>query len=86
VEEGTNGRAIARGIRFDDLDPADLCDLIFYWIAENKNEAQAMKDRGLFEVPPKGYRGSLRGTSWDQDAMNADYFNNTTTVQAGAVA
>jgi hypothetical protein len=42
-----------------------------------------MKDRGMFEVPPKGYRGSLRGTSWDPDAMNADYFNNATTVRAG---
>lgn len=33
-----------------------------------------MKARGMFEVPPKGYRGSLRGTSWDVDAMNADVF------------
>lgn len=32
-----------------------------------------MKDRGKFEVPPKGYRGSLRGTSWDVDEMNEGY-------------
>lgn len=85
MEEGFNGRGIARGIRFDDLDARDLCDLTFYWLLENKDEARAMKDRGMFEVPPKGYRGSLRGTSWDQDVMNADYFSQTATVTAGEV-
>jgi hypothetical protein len=44
-----------------------------------------MKDRGVFEVPPKGYRGSLKGTSWDTDVMNEAYFTTPTTVQQGAV-
>jgi hypothetical protein len=33
-----------------------------------------MKDRGVFEQPLKGYTGSLKGTLWDLDAMNAAYF------------
>jgi hypothetical protein len=45
-----------------------------------------MKDRGMFEVPPKGYRGSLKGTSWDVDTMNEAYFRAPTTVTAGAVS
>lgn len=44
-----------------------------------------MKDRGMFEVPPKGYKGSLKGTSWDTDTMNEAYFNAPTEVKAGAV-
>lgn len=44
-----------------------------------------MKDRGMFEVPPKGYKGSLKGTSWDVDEMNAAFFEAPTTVSAGAV-
>lgn len=85
MEEGPNGRALAAGIRLGDLTPRELCDLIFYWLVEGKDEAQAMKDRGTFEVPPKGYRGSLKGTSWDVDEMNDAYFQAPTTVQAGAV-
>lgn len=74
MDDVTHGRAIAAGIRFRDLYPHELCDLIFFWIVDGKDEAEAMKSRGMFEVPPKGYRGSLRGTSWDVDAMNADVF------------
>lgn len=44
-----------------------------------------MKDRGTFEVPPKGYKGTLKGTSWDTDTMNDAYFSAPTTVRAGAV-
>lgn len=44
-----------------------------------------MKDRGMFEVPPKGYTGSRRGTSWDTDEMNSAFFQSATTVNAGAV-
>lgn len=44
-----------------------------------------MTARGKFEVPPKGYRGSLKGTSWDVDEMNDAYFSTPTTVSAGAV-
>lgn len=40
----------------------------------------------MFEVPPKGYRGSLKGTSWDVDEMNSAYFQAPTTVKAGAVS
>jgi hypothetical protein len=43
-----------------------------------------MKDRGMFEVPPKGYRGSLKGTSWDPDVMNEPYFRGAS-VKAGEV-
>jgi hypothetical protein len=85
MEEQPNGRALSAGIRLGDLDGKELCDLIFYWIAEGKDEAQAMKDRGVFEVPPKGYKGSLTGTSWDVDEMNDAYFSAPTTVRAGAV-
>jgi hypothetical protein len=45
-----------------------------------------MKDRGMFEVPPKGYKGSRKGTSWDVDAMNDAYFQAPTTVSAGVVS
>lgn len=45
-----------------------------------------MKDRGVFEVPPKGYKGSLKGTSWDVDDMNDVYFQAPTTVRTGAVS
>jgi hypothetical protein len=32
-----------------------------------------MAQVGKFEVPPPGYTGSLKGTSWDQDIMLDDY-------------
>lgn len=45
-----------------------------------------MKDRGVFEVPPKGYKGSRKGTSWDTDDMNDAFFQSATTVSTGAVS
>ena len=44
-----------------------------------------MKDRGMFEVPPKGYTGSRKGTGWDVDEMNDAFFQNPTNVSAGVV-
>lgn len=86
MEEAPAGRAISSGFRLDDLTPRELCDLVFFWIVEGKDEGQAMRDRGKFEVPPKGYRGSLVGTSWDTAAMNADYFRQAgTQIKAGEV-
>lgn len=82
--ETGNGRALASGIRLRELDGKELCDLIFFWLTDGKEEAQAHKDRGMFEVPPKGYRGSLKGTSWDVDVMNEAYFQGDT-VTAGEV-
>lgn len=45
-----------------------------------------MKDRGMFEVPPKGYKGSRKGTSWDVDEMNEAFFAAPTTVSTGVVS
>lgn len=84
MEEGPNGRAIASGIRLGELDARELCDLVFFWLVDGKEEAQAAKDRSMFEVPPKGYRGSLKGTGWDQDEMNKPYIQGAA-VTAGEV-
>lgn len=84
MEETVTGRAISSGIRLGALTPGELCDLIFFWIQEGKEEAKAMKDKGMFEVPPPGYRGDLEGTSWAPDAMAASF--SPTEVVAGAVS
>ena len=39
-----------------------------------------MKDRGKFEIPPKDWKGTLRNTSWDPDALNAQVTQTTTTM------
>jgi hypothetical protein len=44
-----------------------------YWILDGRSEADAHKIRAQLEVPPPGYRGSLRGTSWDDSAMLRDF-------------
>lgn len=80
MEETIHGRAIAAGIRLGELTPIELCDLIYFWLLEGKDENQAMKDRGKFEIPPKGWKGSLKNTSWDPDALNAQVTKTTTTV------
>lgn len=73
MDEYVTGRAISSGIRIGELEPDEVCDLIFYWIADGKDEAEQMRARGKFEVPPRGYRGSLTGTVWDPDSMLADF-------------
>ena len=75
MEEAVNGRAIASGIRLGELDGRELCDLIFFWLLEGKDEAQQMKDRGMFELPPKGYQGDIIGTSWDPQVMAGEFGN-----------
>lgn len=42
---------------------------------EGRDEEEAMKIRADFEVPPRGYRDSLKGTSWDPDIMTAEFGN-----------
>jgi hypothetical protein len=49
---------------------------------EGKTEEDAMKARADFEVPPLGYKGSLKGTSWDPDVM-ADEFGNGESFNEG---
>jgi hypothetical protein len=75
VEEAVNGRAVASGIRLGELDGRELCDLIFFWLLEGKDEAEQMKTRGMFELPPKGYRGDTAGTAWDPNVMAAEFGN-----------
>ena len=40
---------------------------------QGRDEADAHQVRAKLEVPPPGYRGSLRGTSWDDDAMLSEF-------------
>jgi hypothetical protein len=75
VEEAVRGRAISSGVRLGELTPGELCDLIFFYLLEGKDEAQQMKARGEFEIPPRGYRGDLTGTSWDPQVMVQDFGN-----------
>lgn len=75
MEEAVNGRAVASGLRLGELDGRELCDLIFFWLLEGKNEAEHMKTRGKFELPPPGYRGDLTGTSWDPQLMAGEFGN-----------
>lgn len=51
------------------MTPGRLCDLMQYWIMNGRTDVE----RAQFEVPPPGYRGSLRGTVWDPDAMLSGY-------------
>lgn len=44
---------------------------------ENRKEEEAVKTISMFEVPPLGYTGSLKGTSWDADEMMSGYDNQT---------
>lgn len=44
---------------------------------EGRKEEDAVKTISMFEVPPLGYTGSLKGTSWDPDAMLAGYDSQT---------
>lgn len=55
------------------MTPGRLADLLFYWILNGRDDADANVVRGKLELPPPGYTGSLRGTSWDPDAMLAAY-------------
>lgn len=83
MEEAVNGRIISQGIDADRLGAGDLCDLILFWLIEGEeDEGKAMRKKAKFEVPPKGYRGSLRGTSWDPDVLAAQV-SSTSTVAAG---
>ena len=85
MEEAVNGRALAAGIRLGELDPGELCDLIFFWILDGKDEAQQMKDRGMFELPQKGYRGDTTGTSWVPQVMAGEFGNAAESFNEGAV-
>lgn len=48
---------------------------------EGRKEEEAVKSISMFEVPPPGYTGSLKGTGWDPDAMLDGYTNNQTISQ-----
>lgn len=55
------------------MTPGRICDLMMHWILEGRSAADMDKTRAMIELPPPGYTGSLRGTSWDPDAMLAGY-------------
>lgn len=51
------------------MPPNRVVDLLMYWISQGRNAA----DMAQFELPPQGYAGSLRGTSWDDSEMLSGY-------------
>lgn len=55
------------------MTPGRICDLVMYWIMEGRTDNDAYKTRSMLELPPVGYKGSLRGTVWDDGAMLEGY-------------
>jgi len=80
VDAPLRGRMINSGVDWRKLRVQDLVDLIYFWLVEGRDEADAMKTLSKFEVPPPGYAGSLAGTLWDPETMIDAYQR-----QAGSV-
>lgn len=55
------------------MTPGRICDLLYYWIMQGRDETDMQKTRAMLEMPPPGYTGSLAGTVWDPAAMLAGY-------------
>jgi len=47
--------------------------LIMWWLMEGKSETEWFAYRARIEVPPRGYTGSLVGTSWDDGVILEEY-------------
>lgn len=46
---------------------------MMYWVLDGRDEADQVKTRSKLEIPPRGYTGSLAGTSWDPDVILEGY-------------
>lgn len=44
-----------------------------WWMVEGLDEKERFSAIAKLEVPPKGYTGSLTGTSWDPGVVLSEY-------------
>lgn len=54
-----------------------------WWMRENHDDKQWFSVRAKLEVPPKGYKGSLAGTGWDDDVILSEYDQASGSVNRG---
>lgn len=56
-----------------------------WWMREHRDEKEWYAFRAKLEVPPLNYKGSLKGTSWDDEVILSEYDAASGSVQRGKI-